>query len=178
VTPCEVRFTPAGTQLLVTAKGAISAMDVFTVEPDGSHLPAGDRAAVAVAFADFAKALHSVPVPQGVPAAATAQLARNLQRLQAGEEIGERPFGYPGDVAALIAQRARRGPAAASGWLPPQLPGGDPAAETPRSEALLPHRRARASARNAEGRKVALACGNKSAGLERQMTNRRARTLL
>ena len=39
-------------------------------------------------------ALDHVPVPQGVPAAAVAQLAWNLERLQSGGEIGERPSGY------------------------------------------------------------------------------------
>lgn len=43
---------------------------------------------------DFARALDRVPVPQGVPAAAAAQLAWNAERLQSGSEIGERPAGY------------------------------------------------------------------------------------
>ena len=45
-------------------------------------------------LADFAKALDNVVVPPGVEAAVTAQLAWNLERLQAGHEIGERPSGY------------------------------------------------------------------------------------
>src|SRR5512146_686607 len=45
-------------------------------------------------LADFAKALDRVPVPPGVPAAAAAQLAWNVERLQSGEEIGERPVRY------------------------------------------------------------------------------------
>lgn len=45
-------------------------------------------------LADFAKALDSVVVPPGVPAAVTAQLAWNVERLQTGHEIGERPSGY------------------------------------------------------------------------------------
>jgi hypothetical protein len=49
---------------------------------------------VTATLADFAKALDHVTAPQGVPAAATAQLARNLERLQAGSEIGERPTRY------------------------------------------------------------------------------------
>jgi serine/threonine-protein kinase HipA len=49
---------------------------------------------VATTLTDFAKALDRVPVPRGVPAAATAQLAWNLERLQAGAEIAERPTGY------------------------------------------------------------------------------------
>ena len=49
---------------------------------------------VTAALADFARALDHVGVPQGVPAAATAQLAWNVERLQSGAEIGERPRGY------------------------------------------------------------------------------------
>ena len=49
---------------------------------------------VAITLADFAEALDSVVVPPGVPAAVTAQLAWNVERLQAGQEIGERPIGY------------------------------------------------------------------------------------
>lgn len=45
-------------------------------------------------FADFAAALDQVAVPHGVPGAASAQLAWNLERLQAGGEIGDRPRGY------------------------------------------------------------------------------------
>jgi serine/threonine-protein kinase HipA len=45
-------------------------------------------------LADFAKALDNVVVPPGIEAAVTAQLAWNLERLQAGHEIGERPSGY------------------------------------------------------------------------------------
>jgi hypothetical protein len=45
-------------------------------------------------LADFATALDHVAVPQGVPAAAAAQLAWNVERLQSGEEIGERPSRY------------------------------------------------------------------------------------
>jgi serine/threonine-protein kinase HipA len=49
---------------------------------------------VTTTLADFAKALDRVTVPPGVPAAATAQLAWNVERLQAGAEIGERRGGY------------------------------------------------------------------------------------
>ena len=56
---------------------------------------------VAETLADFAKALDQVAVPPGVPSIATAQLAWNLERLQAGDEIGQRPSGY---------RRRRRGP--------------------------------------------------------------------
>lgn len=45
-------------------------------------------------LADFATALDRVPIPQGVPAEATAQLAWNVERLRSGAEIGERPAGY------------------------------------------------------------------------------------
>jgi serine/threonine-protein kinase HipA len=49
---------------------------------------------VTATLADFAKALDHVAVPRGVHAAAAAQLAWNVERLQAGGEIGERPIGY------------------------------------------------------------------------------------
>jgi serine/threonine-protein kinase HipA len=49
---------------------------------------------VAATMADFAKALDHVAVPPGVHAATAAQLAWNVERLQAGGEIGERPTGY------------------------------------------------------------------------------------
>jgi serine/threonine-protein kinase HipA len=49
---------------------------------------------VTATLADFAKALNHVTVPPGVPAATATQLAWNVERLQAGEEIGERPAGY------------------------------------------------------------------------------------
>jgi serine/threonine-protein kinase HipA len=45
-------------------------------------------------LADFAKALDTVAVPSGVSAAVTGQLAWNVDRLQAGLEIGERPSRY------------------------------------------------------------------------------------
>src|SRR5580704_1345005 len=49
---------------------------------------------VTAALADFAKALDRVTVPPGVPAATATQLAWNVERLQAGDEIGKRPAGY------------------------------------------------------------------------------------
>jgi serine/threonine-protein kinase HipA len=49
---------------------------------------------VTATLADFATALDRVMVPRGVPTAAVAQLAWNVERLQAGMEIGERPAGY------------------------------------------------------------------------------------
>jgi serine/threonine-protein kinase HipA len=49
---------------------------------------------VTATLADFAKALDHVTVPPGVPAATTTQLVWNVDRLQAGVEIGERPAGY------------------------------------------------------------------------------------
>lgn len=49
---------------------------------------------VTATLADFVKALDRVTIPPGVPAPAAAQLAWNFERLQAGEEIGERPNGY------------------------------------------------------------------------------------
>jgi serine/threonine-protein kinase HipA len=49
---------------------------------------------VTATLADFATALDHVAIPQGVPAAAAAQLAWNVERLQSGGEIGERPSRY------------------------------------------------------------------------------------
>ena len=49
---------------------------------------------VTATLADFAKALDHVPVSPGLPAATATQLAWNVERLQAGGEIGERPTGY------------------------------------------------------------------------------------
>ena len=49
---------------------------------------------VTATLADFAKALDHVTVPPGVPAATATQLAWNVERLQTGGEIGERPAGY------------------------------------------------------------------------------------
>ena len=49
---------------------------------------------VTTTLADLAKALDSVAVPPGIHAAVTAQLAWNVDRLQAGLEIGQRPSRY------------------------------------------------------------------------------------
>jgi serine/threonine-protein kinase HipA len=49
---------------------------------------------VTATLAGFAKALDRVTVPSGVSAPAAAQLAWNVERLQAGDEIGERPSRY------------------------------------------------------------------------------------
>jgi serine/threonine-protein kinase HipA len=49
---------------------------------------------VTATLSGFAKALDRVTVPSGVPAPAAAQLAWNVERLQAGDEIGERPSRY------------------------------------------------------------------------------------
>jgi serine/threonine-protein kinase HipA len=61
-------------------------------EAEGWHaLGAGEaEKIVTVTLADFAAALDRVPVPRGVPAAAATQLSWNVDRLQLGEEIGER----------------------------------------------------------------------------------------
>ncbi len=72
---------------------------------------------VTATLADFAAALDHVTVPPGLPPAVTAQLAWNLERLQAGGEIGERPAAY----------RRRRRPAgslgASAGVAHPGAPG-------------------------------------------------------
>jgi len=49
---------------------------------------------VTATLAEFAKALDRVAVPPGVHAATAARLAWNVERLQAGGEIGERSSGY------------------------------------------------------------------------------------
>jgi serine/threonine-protein kinase HipA len=49
---------------------------------------------VTATIADFASALDHVTVPHGVPTSAAAQLAWNVERLQSGGEIGERPSRY------------------------------------------------------------------------------------
>jgi hypothetical protein len=58
------------------------------------HLVATVRGAACGWLPDFTKALDRVTVPNGVPAATVAQLAWNVERLQAGGEIGERPSRY------------------------------------------------------------------------------------
>jgi serine/threonine-protein kinase HipA len=58
-------------------------------------LGAGEAERIVTAtLADFATALDHVAPPQGVPAAAATQLAWNVERLQSGGEIGDRPRGY------------------------------------------------------------------------------------
>lgn len=49
---------------------------------------------VTATLSGFAKALDRITVPSGVPAPAAAQLAWDVERLQAGDEIGERPSRY------------------------------------------------------------------------------------
>lgn len=49
---------------------------------------------ITAALSDFAKALDRVTVPPGMPAATLTQLAWNLERLQAGGEIGDRLSTY------------------------------------------------------------------------------------
>ena len=81
-----------------TAASTIGASAPRTLSAKGSggmlSAPARQSGSSAATLADFATALDHVPVPQGVPAVAVAQLAWNLERLQSGEEIGERPSGY------------------------------------------------------------------------------------
>jgi serine/threonine-protein kinase HipA len=58
-------------------------------------LGAGEAERIVTAtLSDFAKALDSAAVPPGIHAAVTAQLGWNVERLQAGLEIGERPSRY------------------------------------------------------------------------------------
>lgn len=45
-------------------------------------------------LAEFEMALSRVAIPRGVPPVAVTQLAWNVERLQAGSEIGDRPTGY------------------------------------------------------------------------------------
>jgi serine/threonine-protein kinase HipA len=49
---------------------------------------------VSATLTDFAKALDHVAVPSGVPPATATQLAWNVERLQAGGEIGDRSSDY------------------------------------------------------------------------------------
>jgi hypothetical protein len=73
----------------------ISALHLIREAESWSALRTGEaEQIVAMTLTDFTKALDHVPVPHGVPAAAAAQLAWNVERLQAGAEIGERPSGY------------------------------------------------------------------------------------
>ena len=73
----------------------ISAAHLIHEAQRWNALPTGEsERIVTTTLADFAKALDRVPVPPGVPAAAAAQLAWNVERLQSGAEIGQRPSGY------------------------------------------------------------------------------------
>jgi serine/threonine-protein kinase HipA len=73
----------------------ISAVHLIREAESWNALRTGEAEQVVTAtLTDFAKALDHVPVPYGVPTAAAAQLAWNVERLQAGAEIGERPSGY------------------------------------------------------------------------------------
>jgi serine/threonine-protein kinase HipA len=73
----------------------ISAMHLIR-EADRWHaLRSGEAERIVTAtLTDFTKALDRVTVPPGVPARCAAQLAWNVERLQAGAEIGEQPHGY------------------------------------------------------------------------------------
>lgn len=73
----------------------ISASHLIREAERWNALGAGEAEGIVTAtLADFAKALGHIGVPRGVPPAAVTQLAWNVERLQAGGEIGERPTGY------------------------------------------------------------------------------------
>jgi serine/threonine-protein kinase HipA len=73
----------------------VSAVHLIREAEHWNALGAGEpEQIVAATLADFAKALDHVTVPPGVPAATATQLAWNVERLQAGVEIGDRPAGY------------------------------------------------------------------------------------
>ena len=73
----------------------ISAAHLIREAERWNALGAGEAERIVTAtMADFATALDRVAVPQGVPVTAAAQLAWNVERLQSGGEIGERPRGY------------------------------------------------------------------------------------
>ncbi len=73
----------------------ISATHLIREAERWNALGAGEAERIVTAtLADFAAALDHVAVPHGVPAAAAGQLAWNVERLQAGGEIGERPAGH------------------------------------------------------------------------------------
>jgi serine/threonine-protein kinase HipA len=73
----------------------ISAAHLIREAQRWNALTAGEpERIVTTTLADFAKALDRVPVPPGVPPAAAAQLAWNVERLQSGQEIGQRPARY------------------------------------------------------------------------------------
>jgi serine/threonine-protein kinase HipA len=73
----------------------VSAAHLIREGEQWNALGAGEAERIVTAtLADFAKALDRVAVPPGVRAATAAQLAWNVERLQTGGEIGERPSGY------------------------------------------------------------------------------------
>jgi serine/threonine-protein kinase HipA len=73
----------------------ISAVHLIREAERWNALAAGEAEGIVTeTLADFAQALDRVAIPNGVPASAAAQLAWNVERLQGGGEIGERPIGY------------------------------------------------------------------------------------
>jgi len=84
-TPGQVAFTPDGTQLLVTTKGASNAVDVFSVKADGrlSASPAVNSLPGDVPFAvDFDQAGRVVLAEAGPSAIATFTLSNGGQLTQ------------------------------------------------------------------------------------------------
>ncbi|HEY7274881.1 MAG TPA: beta-propeller fold lactonase family protein [Trebonia sp.] len=89
-TPGQVAFTPDGTRLLVTTKGATNAVDVFAVGPDGrlSASPVVNSLPGAVPFAvAFDQAGHVALAEAGPSAIATFTLSRggHLAQLDAAD---------------------------------------------------------------------------------------------
>jgi hypothetical protein len=85
----------------------ISAMHLIREAERWNALGTGEAERIVTAtLAAFAEALDHVTVPSGVPAMATSQLAWNVERLQAGDEIGQRSSGYRG--RCLTISRAYR----------------------------------------------------------------------
>ena len=89
-TPGQVAFTPYGTRLLVTTKGATNAVDVFAVGPDGrlSASPVVNSLPGAVPFAvAFDQAGHVALAEAGPSAIATFTLSRSghLAQLDAAD---------------------------------------------------------------------------------------------
>ncbi|MGH3261364.1 MAG: lactonase family protein [Trebonia sp.] len=103
-TPGQVTFTPDGSRLLVTTKGATNAVDVFAVRADGrlSASPAVNSLPGDVPFgATFDHAGHVVIVEAGTSAIATFTLSRSgtLTQLDARDT---------GQIAACWVVRAGR----------------------------------------------------------------------
>jgi len=70
----------------------VSASHLIREAERWNALGAGEPERIVTAtVADFATALDQVMIPRGVPPAAVAQLAWNVERLRAGGEIGQRP---------------------------------------------------------------------------------------